>query len=96
MVKMKNQDVIEAFVGYDIKPGIESHTGNLYITMSGRKLMNYNTVLAQRVGNEIIVNSTKYSVTTSKIQTWLRGAAGAYVETTKHVPMNTQDLKEYV
>jgi hypothetical protein len=96
MVKMKNQDVIGAFADYSIKPGIESHTGNLYIINSGRKLMNYNTVLAQRVGNEIIVNSTKYSVTTSKIQTWLRGAVGSYVETTKHVPINTQDLKEYV
>jgi hypothetical protein len=96
MPKMKNQDVIEQFVNYNIQPNIESHTGNLYITMSGRKLMNYNTVLAQRVGNDLIINSTKYSVTTSKIQTWLRRAAYNFIETTKHVPINTNDLKEYV
>lgn len=99
MPKMTNKEVISNYYRGNIQPKIESHTGNLYITHSGRKLMNYNTCLSQRVGHTIIINVTKYSVTTSKIQTWIK-AEFAYnpsvVYTTKEVPIGTQDLSYYV
>lgn len=99
MAKMTNQNVIKAFYNQNTGNKVESHTGNLYITTDGKRLMNYGTCLAQRVGNTIIINSSKYSVTTSKIQTWLRGEFAYHpsvVYTGKPVPFNISDLKEYV
>jgi hypothetical protein len=95
---MTNQNVIKAF--YNQQEGkVESHTGNLWIDGTGTRLMNYGTCLAQRIDNKIIINVTKYSVTTSKIQTWLKSEFQYHpssVYTTKPVPMWTSYLEDYV
>jgi hypothetical protein len=95
MAKLTNESVIVHFLGFEAG---ESHTGNLYTSNSGKdfKLMNYGTCLAQFIGGKLVVNATKYSVTTSKIQSKLRYHAPFYIETTKHVPMGTRDLSGYV
>lgn len=68
---MKNVDVVRAFVmGED-----SVKTKNLKI--SGDNLINYNTVIAKRErigGNvkKILVNSTKYSATTTRITSQLK------------------------
>lgn len=98
MRKMTNREVVSEFGNYNIDPKIESHTGNLYVTMSGRKLMNYGTCLAQRAEGYVIINASKYSVTTSKIQSMIRSEF-AYstnvIYTDKPVPMWTTDLTDY-
>lgn len=73
-MKVKNEMVIEIFVNRNASKGIESHTGNLYTIDNGIKLMNYGTCLAQfnHDTNTLYVNVSKYSVTTSKIQTYLK------------------------
>lgn len=98
MRKMTNRDVIKEFGNYNIDPKIESHSGNLYVSMSGRKLMNYGTCLAQRVEGYVIINNSKYSTTTSKIQSYLRSEfayATNVIFTDKDVPMWTTDLTDY-
>lgn len=63
---MKNLDVIEAF-----RDGArEGKTLNLYI--DGDNLVNYATVIAKRVDGGVILNTQKYSRTTSKIQNMIR------------------------
>jgi hypothetical protein len=98
MAKMTNQNVIKAF--YNQQEGkVESHTGNLWITQDGKRLMNYATCLAERIDNIIIINDTKYSVTTSKIQTWLKSEFAYHpskLYVGKPVPMNTAYLEDYV
>ena len=64
---MNNKSVINAFIcGQSAK----SSNGNLH--SNGDKLYSYYTVIAERLANgTIVLNRTKYSVSTSKIQTWL-------------------------
>ncbi len=64
---MKNTDVVTAFLNGESK----AKTKNLRI--EGKNLINYNTILAQRVGdgkgnNSYVVNITKYSQSTTTIQ----------------------------
>lgn len=61
----KNIDVIKAFIYGDTL-----HTTNLRST--GDKLINYSTCLAQRKDGKIYVTDSKFSQTTSKIQSALR------------------------
>jgi hypothetical protein len=72
MAKMTNQNVIKAFFQGELGK-IESYTGNLYIinTTISSRLMNYGTVLAERHEGKWLINTTKYSVTTSKIQSYI-------------------------
>lgn len=45
------------------------------------KLFSYNTCIAQRINNEsIILNTTKYSITTSKHQTILKNILNEYLK----------------
>lgn len=90
---MKNTDVIKAFL--EKKAAIGS---NLY--SNGNKLINYNTTLAQWHDNyHLIVNHTKYSVTTSKNQSYLRSAItperGIVVKEVYNIPINTKNLEQY-
>ena len=62
---MKNLDVIRAFIYGDTL-----HTTNLRST--GDKLINYSTCIAQRKDGKIYVTDTKFSMSTSKIQSALR------------------------
>lgn len=93
---MTNSDICKVFVN-----GTKSNakTLSMHINYDGSKLFSYNTCIAQKLSNgAIIVNSTKYSQTTSKHQSYVRRAIPkelkAYM-TDKHVPVNTYDLKPY-
>lgn len=71
---MKNVDVISAFV--DKKPA-----GTMNLTSTGRKLFSYHTCIAQWTDDGIlIVNTTKYSATTSKHKTQLLNAVGSRID----------------
>ena len=88
---MNNQSVINAFALGQIG---RSSNGNLYST--GDKLINYHTCIAQRLQDgTIVVNSSKYSVSTSKLQTWTRSTIRIYKEVV-NVPINTLDLRRFV
>lgn len=67
-MRYSNENLIKAFNGGAIKG--ESFTGNIYIV--GNKLYNYRTIIAVRANGNIFLNSTKYSRTTSKIQSMIR------------------------
>jgi hypothetical protein len=77
---MKNLDVVKLYVA-----GVEKgKTTNLRIEgHEGERLMNYNTCLAQRVVTDgivsYIVNETKYSRSTSAIQSMVRGAIPSHM-----------------
>lgn len=88
---MKNVDVIKNFVNGSTK----GKTANLYI--EGDKLFNYNTCIAQRVdNNNMIVNMTKYSTSTSTIQNKLLDMMmyqyGGYFTIVKDVEININSL----
>lgn len=91
---MNNQSVINAFV---CGKSAKSSNGNL--RSYGNKLVSYYTTIAQRLDNgTIVLNRTKYSVSTSKIQTWTKGAFHDHrnvVEVTD-VPFGTTDLARYM
>lgn len=72
MAKFTNLTVIEKFFNGEVA---ESHTGNLWISHDGKRLMNYATCLVERNAEYgLIINKTKYSPTTSKIQTYIMSA----------------------
>ena len=91
---MKNQSVINAFV---CGKSAKSYNGNL--KSFGNRLVSYYTTIAQRLDNgTILLNSTRYSVSTSKIQTWTRVAFYKHrnvVEVT-NVPLGAIDLRRYI
>lgn len=92
---MTNREVIISFMNGKVA---KSSTGNLY--SNGDRLFNYQTCIAEHTGNgKVIVNSTKYSVTTSKLQTYVRYEAdrlkGGYIEVTG-VQAGRQNLSRYV
>lgn len=88
---MKNVDVIKNFVNL-----AKSGKGNS-VSSTGDKLFSYDTIIAERINGKIIVNDTKYSVTTSKAQSYLRYYLNGYhTENVTNVPRNTQSLAKFV
>ena len=90
---MKNKDVIELFLQKKKASG-----SNLY--SDGNKLVNYSTTLAQWHDNyHLIVNNTRYSVSTSKNQNWLRRAItserGIVIKDVYNIPIDTKNLEQY-
>lgn len=77
---MKNVEVLEKFLNDE-----QGKTTNL--TSTRGQLINYTTTIAEKVGNTIYLNTTKFSKTTSTIQNKLRYLATqkgfAIVECTK-------------
>lgn len=77
---MTNEQVIKSFIG----GATSGHTptreiygqgkGNT-LSIDGDKLINYTTIIAIREGNTIKLNTTKYSTTTSKIQSMIKRIA---------------------
>lgn len=63
---MKNVDIIREFA----RGAERGKCGNLSII--GDKLINYRTVIAERVSDGIRLNTRKYSATTSRIQSLIR------------------------
>lgn len=92
---MNNQEVINAFV---CGRSGRSSNGNLY--SNGNKLINYYTCIAERLADgTILFNGTKYSVSTSKIQTWTKRTLTLegirYKEVTK-IPLGAWGLERYL
>ena len=88
---MRNQEVISKFVNF----AESAATAN--VRSNGDKLFNYETCIAQRHEGKVIVNVTRYSVTTSKIQNYLRGEmANKDVIEVANVPKGTFDLIPYI
>lgn len=91
---MDNKSVINAFVC-----GKSAMSYNKNLKSFGNRLVSYYTTIAQRLDNgTIVLNRTKYSVSTSKIQTWTKRAFFGkrnVVEVT-NVPLGATDLQKYV
>lgn len=72
MIRTNNENVIKNYLrGIDSK----SHNENLYTRYNYNnewELVNYSTPLVRIVGNTLYLNTKKYSVTTSKIQTYIK------------------------
>ncbi len=71
---------------------------NMYVSGDGKRLYSYETVIAQRLRNGVIlVNGTRYSVTTSKHRSYLQHAARAFKirVSKKTVPLCADDLRKY-
>lgn len=96
---MNNEQVLKAFL--DKQEGVTPlrNIQNGYYTYKGRTLtsivneatnefalINYKTIIAYFIGNALYLNNSKYSCTTSKIQTQLRNLAREYA----------YDIVEYV
>lgn len=94
---MKNIDVVNYYVAC-MKNGFK--TTNVKIAGdSSELLMNYGTCLVQRLVDDngvisYIVNETKYSRSTSAIQTMVRGAipSNMIAKTVTDIPMGTRSL----
>lgn len=96
---MRNIEVIAAFADGCTK----LLKANSVSTEGAFVLYSYNTPIAQRSkpSGKVVVNATKYSVTTSKAQSYLRYELAKrgieFVETTKEVPYGRQtNLWQYV
>ena len=88
---MRNKEVISKFVNF----AESAATANVRST--GDKLFNYYTCIAQRHEGKIIVNVTRYSATTSKIQCYLRRELSGYdVIKVTSVPIGTCNLVPYI
>lgn len=82
---MSNEKVIRAFLnGYqaqtplrNIINGYYSYKGRTLYTQ-GNKLVNYSTNMARLEEGVVYINKNKYSSTTSKIQTMIKGLASQY------------------
>lgn len=91
---MKNIDVLKAFIFNG--DNIWAKTKNLKI--KDGKLINYNTVIAEyKTASHIIVNTTKYSKTTTTIQNKLLSLlkdspCRRTFETVDNVPKNAESL----
>lgn len=96
---MTNFDVCVCFVNGS-KNG--AHSLSMRISSDGSKIYSYGTVIGQKLANgSVILNETKYSVTTSIHQSHLRYALTSLTpsvvvhHTTKQVPIGTYDLYRY-
>ena len=67
---MKNENVIESYFNFN---NAKSSNGNLWTRQNGDawELVNYSTPLMRYQNGVYYINTKKYSVTTSKIQTYI-------------------------
>lgn len=86
---MKNKEVVESF--------LQEKVGNsLNLTSTGYKLFSYNTCIAEWYKDSLIINTTKYSRTTSNHQHYLRDYKGGNIIYVAGVPINTTALHNYL
>lgn len=96
---MTNFDVCVCFVNGTKN---DAHSLSMSISDNGDRLYSYGTVMAQKLQNgAIILNDSKYSVTTSKHQGEIRTAIRMYAKTLKiyhtdkNVPIDTYNITRY-
>lgn len=86
---ISNQSVINAFAN-------NKTAHNVNMRSEGNKLFSYYTCIAQRLQDgTIVVNSTKYSASTSKVQTYTRNTIKTYKEIV-NVPIGAWELTRYM
>lgn len=86
---MKNSEVIDKFLNKDFNTHANS------VSSENNKIFSYNTIIGQWFDNVLLINITKYSVTTSKHQNYLVSEAnskGAKWHTVSDISMGTNDL----
>lgn len=93
---MRNIDVIKGFFHPSLRDG---DTKSVHVL--GDRLFSYSTCICQRGpswgSDTYIYNATKYSVTTSKMQTYiLQNLIGNYVYIVRDIPAGCLDLSNYV
>ncbi len=92
---MNNQSVINAFIC-----GKSANSSNRNLRSYGNKLVSYYTTIAERLADgTIILNRTKYSVSTSKIQTYiLKDVLNNKLNHKEvyNVPLGASDLAKYI
>lgn len=88
---MTNLEVIRAFINKE-----EGHS--LHITSENNKLFSYTTCIAQWYDDKIIINCTKYSLTSSKHKTMLLREIPGYITLIKlnDVLKDEDDLEKYI
>lgn len=91
---MTTQNVVEHFVWGEEKG--KASGGRLRI--EGKRLINFDTTIAQRMDNLVIINITKYSPTTTKHQNRLCRMIGENdnVIFVSNVPVGAYDLKRFI
>ena len=88
MERVINNKVIDAFISKD---KATNYSGSLRST--GEKLFSYNTVIAQYIAGKLVVNATKYSVTSSRHINLLKNSASSFIFYTREkVPIGTNSL----
>jgi hypothetical protein len=88
---MTNLKTIRAFVNKE-----EGHS--LHIISENNKLFSYATCIAQWYDDKIIINCTKYSLTSSKHKTMLLTEIPRYIELIElnDIPKDEDDLEKYI
>ena len=65
---MKQQELVEAFINGETAGTVKS------LSIDGEQLIHYNTAIAERMGEKIILNYTRYSLATGKVQKMITDA----------------------
>lgn len=65
---MKQQELVEAFINGETTGTAKS------LSIDGLQLIHYNTAIAERMGETIILNYTRYSLATGKVQKMITDA----------------------
>ena len=86
---MTNKDLVQAFAYGENAKNKSMHT-------DGVKLYSYNTVIAQRDGRDIIINTSYYSVTSSAHKNLIYKVVGTDYKEVQGVPVGCCDLMPYV
>lgn len=97
MARLKNRDLIGKFLQGTAKNTDQNHGGSLWMAESGLRLMHHHTCIAVWCDGKLIMNETKYSQTTTKLQTWLKWDAlslGITVTAVKDVPIGNMYIEQ--
>jgi len=93
---MTIKEVIRTFVERNNNYGNYHYASSVRCNLSDGKLHSYNTVIAQWHKGKLYINNTRYSVTTSKLQNYLKRMCEEYpaLECTyvEDVEIEAQDL----
>ena len=96
MPRYTNYNLCQLFIKGQADGKDQSHSGNLWVSHDGKRLMNYGTCLVE-INAELgkwIVNRTSYSVTTSKIQGYIGNLSQYDAIVVDNVYMGTSYLYE--
>ena len=67
-----NQKMVEHYIDVMTRGVVLKRKKVNNLTIEGNKLFNYNTIIAQYENGTLYINTTKYSMTTTRIQNLLK------------------------